>query len=77
MQFPASGDLSYFFEVHSLMNLVRAAPVIFCSLACLVQSAFFCRAASFITGGRCRGSRRRRGLGEGDTKAEQCPPVQP
>jgi hypothetical protein len=39
-------DLSYFFEVHSFMNLVRAAPVIFCSLACFVQSAFFCLAAA-------------------------------
>ena len=30
------GDLSYIFDVHSFMNLVRAAPVIFCSFACFV-----------------------------------------
>jgi hypothetical protein len=33
---------SYIFEVQSFMNLVRAAPVIFCSLACFVQSAVLC-----------------------------------
>jgi hypothetical protein len=35
------GD-SYILEVQSFMNLVRVAPVIFCSLACFVQSAVIC-----------------------------------
>jgi hypothetical protein len=46
MATPELCALSYFFEVHSFMNLVRAAPLIFCSFACLVQSAFFCLAAA-------------------------------
>ena len=38
----AYGESYIVLEVQSFMNLVRAAPVIFCSLACFVQSAVIC-----------------------------------
>ena len=77
----AYGESYIVLEVQSFMNLVRAAPVIFCSLACFVQSAvicffifassaFFCFAAALSVAVVCRSGRWGRSLGEGDAEAE-------